>query len=182
VIDSPAVAHEGGLVHLAAICRDAAILVAVMPLCLQGVWEQATRQEAALVATRPRPAVVHAALRATEVAVFAGVGCLNPRRSLLVTLTRVVVVAAARGVVARVGVYRLWRKSMHVVLRWWILPVMRLSRRIVHSRPSRKGSARTKQISSWNARFARRTTTLASARNSEGLSHPFLIAELPPTG
>jgi hypothetical protein len=87
-----------------------------------------------------------------------------------------------QGVGAGVGVLRLSTKTRQVVLRWSIPLVMLLSWRILHSRPSRSGSARTRQISSWIARFARRTTTLASARSLEGLSRPFHIAEPLPMG
>ena len=112
---------------------------------------------------------------------MAGVGRPRLLRFLLETLTRDVVVAVWEDV-AGVGVYRSWKMTTQVVLRWWIMLARRLSRRIGHSRPSRKESAKMKQISNWSARVARRTTTLASARSSEGLSRPFHIAEPLPMG
>ena len=110
VVKEPVVARVGRVLHLAAFRRAAASLAAVMPLRLQEVWGQGTQREAVL-ATSPRPAVVLkateaalAVLKATEAAALADVGHLNLRRSLLATLTSVVV--AARGDVAGVGVLR----------------------------------------------------------------------------
>jgi len=82
------------LVPMDAICRDAALQAAVKPLRLQGVWARDTRPGEALVATRPCPSEVQAVPKATEAA---GVGCPNLRRSILVTLIRVVVGDVARG-------------------------------------------------------------------------------------
>jgi hypothetical protein len=72
-----------------------------------------------------------AVLKATEAAALADVGHLNLRRSLLATLTSVVV--AARGDVGGVGVLWVWMKHRLVVLSSSIPSVMQLNRRIIHT-------------------------------------------------